>query len=235
VGLDKIKYIKSYSATSISKLTNEQIQEVIDYGIFLKKLSLVTDHMTEISETLCPEKNLPTSEENSSDDSKEVSLNNSLEAVDDYYKMILEDCAKDCEYFDKKIDSTLQPVKETNEEVASQSEEELNEIKSDNENDSSDSGKEEDSDANKSDSDVYFKSDDSDSNDEYDYELHERLTREEMARLAKLEEKTPTESKVDDDDFNKILMEIHKNHDIYFDDPVLATKCCGSTISQVTA
>ncbi|CAG8445589.1 1707_t:CDS:2 [Acaulospora colombiana] len=31
VGHDKIKYIKSYSATSISELTDEQIQEVIDY------------------------------------------------------------------------------------------------------------------------------------------------------------------------------------------------------------
>ncbi|POG74843.1 hypothetical protein GLOIN_2v1770898 [Rhizophagus irregularis DAOM 181602=DAOM 197198] len=59
VGLDKIKYIKSYSATSISKLTNEQIQEVIDYGIFSEKLLLVTDHVTEISETSCSRKNLP--------------------------------------------------------------------------------------------------------------------------------------------------------------------------------
>ena len=48
-----------------------------------------------------------------------------------------------------------------------------------------------DSDANKSDSNVYFKSDDSDSDDEYDHELHERLTREEMARIAKLEDKIP--------------------------------------------
>ncbi|CAB4397549.1 unnamed protein product [Rhizophagus irregularis] len=52
--------------------------------------------------------------------------------------------------------------------------------------------KSDDSDANKSDSDVYFKSDDSDSDDEYDHEFHERLTREEMARLAKLEDKTLT-------------------------------------------
>ena len=56
MGLDKIKYIKSYSATSISELTNEQIQEVIDYGISSEKLPL---HVTEISETLCPGKNLP--------------------------------------------------------------------------------------------------------------------------------------------------------------------------------
>ena len=40
---------------------------------------------------------------------------------DDYYKMLLEDCAKDCVYFDKEIDSTPQSVKETNEEVVSQS------------------------------------------------------------------------------------------------------------------
>ncbi|POG57973.1 hypothetical protein GLOIN_2v1488957 [Rhizophagus irregularis DAOM 181602=DAOM 197198] len=59
VGMDKIKYIKSYSANSISKLTNEQIQEVIDYGITLEKLPLVTnDHATEISETARPGKSL---------------------------------------------------------------------------------------------------------------------------------------------------------------------------------
>jgi hypothetical protein len=59
VDLDKIKYIKSYSATSISELTNKQIQDVIDYGISSEKLPLVTDHVTEISETLCSRKNLP--------------------------------------------------------------------------------------------------------------------------------------------------------------------------------
>ncbi|GBC51623.1 uncharacterized protein OCT59_019574 [Rhizophagus irregularis] len=48
---------------------------------------------------------------NSSDDSKEAGPSNSLEAEDDYYKMILEDCAKDCAYFD----SIPQSVKETNE------------------------------------------------------------------------------------------------------------------------
>ena len=94
------------------------------------------------------------------------------------------------------------------------------------------------SDANKSDSDVYFKSDDSDSDDEYDHELHERLQREEMARLAKLEDKTPTKPDLEDyfpeeeanevkpvdenatNDLDKILMKIHENHDIYFDDLV---------------
>src|SRR6266498_582476 len=82
-------------------------------------------------------------------------------------------------------------------------------------------------DTNKSDFDVYFKSDNSDFNDEYDYELHERLTREEMARIIKLKNKSPTRPKersqsdpqVNNDDFDKILIEIHKNLDIYFDDP----------------
>ncbi len=75
-----------------------------------------------------------------------------------------------------------------------------------------------DSNANKSDFDVYFKSDDSNSDDEYDHELHERLMRKEMARIAKLEKKIPTKLKVNDDDFDKILMEVHENHNIYFDD-----------------
>jgi len=53
-----------------------------------------------------------------------------------------------------------------------ESEKETNEINTNNKSDS---------DANKSDSDIYFKSDDSDSNDEYDHKLHERLQHKEMA------------------------------------------------------
>ena len=67
---------------------------------------------------------------------------NSLEAEDDYYKMLLEECAKDCVYFDKEIDSTPQSVKETNEEVVSQSGGETNESKTDNDSDSDDSEEE---------------------------------------------------------------------------------------------
>ena len=94
----------------------------------------------EVSESTAP---IPlTHDSNSSDDSKEVSPRNSLEDVDDYYKMILEECAKDFEYFDKEMDSTPQLVKETNEEVASQSGGETNEIKSDNDSNSSDSEEE---------------------------------------------------------------------------------------------
>src|SRR6266498_3309514 len=69
----------------------------------------------EVSELTAP---IPlTHVSNSSDNSKEVNPSNSLEAEDDFYKMLLEDCAKDCVYFD----SALQSVKETNEEVISQS------------------------------------------------------------------------------------------------------------------
>ena len=75
---------------------------------------------------------------NSSDDSKEAGPSNSLEAEDDYYKMLLEDCAKDCVYFD----SAPQLVNETNEEVTSQSRGESNKIKSDNDSNSSNSEEE---------------------------------------------------------------------------------------------
>ncbi|RGB23450.1 hypothetical protein C1646_677102 [Rhizophagus diaphanus] len=65
-----------------------------------------------VSESTAP---IPlTHDSNSSDDSKEVSPSNSLEIEDDYYKMLLDDCGKDCVYFD----SVPQSVKETNEEVA---------------------------------------------------------------------------------------------------------------------
>jgi len=67
VGINKIKY--SYNANSLSELTNEQIQEIINYGISSKKLLLEMNHMTEISETTHPKKILPISDrkiENSS-------------------------------------------------------------------------------------------------------------------------------------------------------------------------
>ena len=41
-----------------------------------------------------------------------------------------------------------------------------------------------------------------------------------MARIAKLEKKTPTKPEVYDDDFNKILTEALEDDEIYFDDPV---------------
>ncbi|KAF0416572.1 hypothetical protein F8M41_007408 [Gigaspora margarita] len=41
---------------SILELTNLQFQEIIDYGISLKKLSMEVDYVTEISETAHPRK-----------------------------------------------------------------------------------------------------------------------------------------------------------------------------------
>ena len=133
MGLDKIKYINSYSTNSISELTDAQFQEIIDYGISLEKLSPEAGYVSEISETARPEKILPEENSaevsdptspiplahisNSSDDSKEASPSNPFEADEDFYNMLLEDCAKDCVYFDKEVDSTPQSVKETNEEM----------------------------------------------------------------------------------------------------------------------
>ncbi|PKY58271.1 hypothetical protein RhiirA4_429590, partial [Rhizophagus irregularis] len=103
---------------------------------------------------------------------------------------------------------TPYPAK-TNDDDVYFEESETNEVNTDDESDS---------DANKSDSDVYFKSDDSDSDDEYDHELHERLTREEMARKAKLEDNKPKVNDADVD-FDKIIMEVLEEHETYFDDP----------------
>ena len=76
------------------------------------------------------------------------------------------------------------------------------------------------------------------SDDEYDHELHERLTREEIARIAKLEDKTSTKPDLEDyfpeeeanevkpvdenatNDLDKIIMEVLE-HETYFDDPVV--------------
>uniref|UniRef100_U9SGK0 Uncharacterized protein n=1 Tax=Rhizophagus irregularis (strain DAOM 181602 / DAOM 197198 / MUCL 43194) TaxID=747089 RepID=U9SGK0_RHIID len=102
---------KIYNANSISKFTNEEIQRVIDH--------FTENHFTDDSEDVEQDNEvleepdqinvleiLPPKEStapiplahifNSSDDFKEVSPSNSLEAEDDYYKMLLEDCAKDC-------------------------------------------------------------------------------------------------------------------------------------------
>ena len=57
VGLDKIKYIKSYSATFILEFTNKQIQKVINYEISSEKLFMIIDNnVTEISEILYSKK-----------------------------------------------------------------------------------------------------------------------------------------------------------------------------------
>ncbi|RIA96776.1 hypothetical protein C1645_814978 [Glomus cerebriforme] len=110
---------------------------------------------------------------------------------------------------------------------------------------------ESDSNANKSDSDIYFKSDDFDSNDEYDHELYERLTCEKIARIAKLENKTSTKPDLEDyfpeeevnkvkpvdenatNDLDKIIIEVLE-HETYFDDPA-PQSVMNPSISLVTA
>ncbi|PKB94921.1 hypothetical protein RhiirA5_437761 [Rhizophagus irregularis] len=73
IGLGKIKLIKTYSANSISKLTNGQIREIIEEQIdspantfqdissekIPEVLQSVSNHVTEISETAGPRKNFP--------------------------------------------------------------------------------------------------------------------------------------------------------------------------------
>jgi len=56
--------------------------------------------------------------------------------------MLLKDCAKDCVYFNKEIDSISQSIKKTNKEAVSQSGGETYESKSDNDFDSNDSEEE---------------------------------------------------------------------------------------------
>ncbi|CAG8751892.1 776_t:CDS:1, partial [Acaulospora colombiana] len=60
IGHDKIKFIKSYSANSISKLTNDQIQEIINYSCQNVNTDnaehQISSENTEISETGGPGK-----------------------------------------------------------------------------------------------------------------------------------------------------------------------------------
>ena len=100
IGLDKIQYIKSYSANEISKFTNDEIQKIMDHfsnkpstdfsedqDNFINSSQTDTSEVranplvsAEVSESTAP---IPlTHDSNSSDDSKEVSPSNSLEAVD---------------------------------------------------------------------------------------------------------------------------------------------------------
>ncbi|GBB95901.1 hypothetical protein RclHR1_02640015 [Rhizophagus clarus] len=162
------------------------------------KSKTITSHVAKNSETI--EKSLPIPEENS--------LTSSISAdEEDYLKMLTGSIDDETAYWGTPYEARIE-------------EGEPNE--SDNDPDANES----DSDVNKSDSDVYFKSDDSDSDDEYDHELHERrlLKQTEMARKAKLEEKTPTKPADDDD--------------IYFDDdgdPVPQLVMMSPIISPVTA
>ncbi|CAG8766199.1 13038_t:CDS:1, partial [Gigaspora rosea] len=77
IGTDKVQYIKTYSANSISKFTNEELQKVIDYftsnhdnsSTEISTTSGLSNHVTEITES--SSENIPTeSQENDQDESK---------------------------------------------------------------------------------------------------------------------------------------------------------------------
>ncbi len=152
IGRHMIQWV-IYSADRISKLTNLQIDYIIEQ--VESKTIIDQSRVNEISESVAIT-SAHDSDNNFSDTSdltnyfkKKEGTNKSTEEVfkksevcastmsilveDDYYKMILKDCAKDCTYFD----FTSQSVKEMNKEVASLSEEETDESRSDNENNSS--------------------------------------------------------------------------------------------------
>ncbi|CAG8644413.1 7815_t:CDS:2, partial [Paraglomus brasilianum] len=54
IGLDKIKHIKNYSANSISELTNDQIQEIINHG----SESQISNSLLEITPEVSSEDNI---------------------------------------------------------------------------------------------------------------------------------------------------------------------------------
>ncbi|GBB85052.1 hypothetical protein RclHR1_11620007 [Rhizophagus clarus] len=214
------------STDRISRLTNPQIEYIIEQV----KSKTTTSPVNKISESMATtsthdlvvfnETHSNTDDSSSACPKKILPEVNSLTSFiladkEEYLKMLMGSLDDETAYWGTPYEARIEKENKT-------SSRESNE----NDNDS-------DSDTNKSDSNVYFKSDDSDSDDEYDHELHERIQLEEMARLAKLEEKTPTEPA--NDDLHKILMKIHKNCDIYFDDPVPLNHSQGLTISPVTA
>ena len=128
IGMDKLQYIKTYSADTISKFTDPQIQTIIDHFTEKPNMEFTDEAEDEEQDDEIPEgfdqnnvlevlplakltstTSIPLAHDsNSSDNSKEVGPSNPLEADGDFYKMLLGG-------FDKEVDSTPQPVKETNE------------------------------------------------------------------------------------------------------------------------
>ncbi|CAG8644238.1 8890_t:CDS:2 [Acaulospora morrowiae] len=110
IGIDKIKYIKTYSANSIAELSDSKIQTIIDY--FSKNLNTellnkqddsiidseeeVSDDQINASEAVSAEVKISiapiplTHFSNSSDDSSEFGPVNSPKAEDDFDKIVME-------------------------------------------------------------------------------------------------------------------------------------------------
>ncbi|CAG8772807.1 18532_t:CDS:2, partial [Dentiscutata erythropus] len=82
IGTDKIQYIKTYSANSISRFTNEELQKVIDYfssnhdnsSTEISTTSGLSNHVTEIPES--SSESIPTESQVSDSSSSEPSQEN---------------------------------------------------------------------------------------------------------------------------------------------------------------
>ncbi|CAB5379787.1 unnamed protein product [Rhizophagus irregularis] len=112
IGMDKLQYIKTYSADTISKFTDPQIQTIIDHFTEKPNMEFTDEAEDEEQDDEVPEGSdqnnvlevLPLAKLTSTTSS------NPLEADGDFYKMLLGG-------FDKEVDSTPQSVKEMNEEM----------------------------------------------------------------------------------------------------------------------
>ena len=205
VTLKKIKGLPGYmvqrvtcSADKISRLTNPQI----DYIIEQVNSKMIASPVNEISESVAN-----TSANDPSDDNSFISAEE-----EDYLKMLTGSIDEETAYWGTPYEAKENKTSSSVATPPSRAKADMYFDEEEGESNENDNGSE----ANESDSD-----------DEYDHELHERLTREEMARIAKLEDKTPTKPKgfqrdqVNDADvdFDKIIMEVLEEHETYFDDP----------------
>ncbi|KAF0410770.1 hypothetical protein F8M41_008268 [Gigaspora margarita] len=105
IGLDKIKLIKTYSANTISKFTNDQIREIIEEhnsSDYSPQEISSGNHVTEISETAGPGKILPIPEDSSSTPAKaEINID---------YDVYSDEEFDDDVYFDEEVTSRSDKV-----------------------------------------------------------------------------------------------------------------------------
>ncbi|GBC43422.2 hypothetical protein GLOIN_2v1835304 [Rhizophagus irregularis DAOM 181602=DAOM 197198] len=133
IGIDKVKYLSEYSPNSISELTNDQIQEIIE-------ASERRDNSAEQDDFPTPEisaGNLETSEKILPEENTSLSAD-----LKDYIKTLTGAFVDETAYWGTPYENEARVAEEMNEEVASQSREETDESRSDNDSDSNDSEEE---------------------------------------------------------------------------------------------
>ncbi|POG81142.1 hypothetical protein GLOIN_2v1835304 [Rhizophagus irregularis DAOM 181602=DAOM 197198] len=133
IGIDKFKYLSEYSPNSISELTNDQIQEIIE-------ASERRDNSAEQDDFPTPEisaGNLETSEKILPEENTSLSAD-----LKDYIKTLTGAFVDETAYWGTPYENEARVAEEMNEEVASQSREETDESRSDNDSDSNDSEEE---------------------------------------------------------------------------------------------